>query len=146
MKAAKYLFALWAGVLIYVSLSVMFGAKGFSAYRQLEKEQQKQEANIESLIQVNRMLEDTRNSLLYDRDTLTVYAREQGFASQAEKFIRIVGLGGNLKTRTQAGEVITVLEPQFTPDRIIRIISFFTGFSILICMAVFDLMRLLRYR
>ena len=146
MKAAKYLFALWAGVLIYVLLSVIFGPKGLYAYRQLENELQKQETNIENLVQANRKLEDSRNLLLYDRDTLTVYAREQGYATQAEKFIRIVGLGGNLRAAASAGEVVTVLEPLFTPDLTIRIISLFAGFSILICMAIFDFMKYLRYR
>ena len=146
MKAVKYLFALWAGVLIYVSFSVIFGAKGFSAFRQLENEQQKQEANIEKLKLVNRELEDARNTLLYDRDTLTVYAREQGYASPSEKFIRIVGLAGNLKTRTSAGEIISAMEPQYTSDRTIRIIAFCMGITIFFCMAVFDVLKFLRER
>ena len=146
MKAVKYLFALWAGVLIYVSFSIIFGAKGFSAYRQLEKEQQKQEANIEKLIVVNRELEDSRNSLLYDRDTLIIYAREQGYASPSEKFIRIVGLGNNHKTRISTGEVITAAEPQYTSDRSIRILAFCMGMTIFFCMAIFDILKYLRER
>jgi hypothetical protein len=35
MKMAKYLFSLWAGVLIYASLFLLSGAKGFSAFGQL---------------------------------------------------------------------------------------------------------------
>jgi len=146
MKAVKYLFALWVGVLIYVSFSVIFGAKGFSAFSQLEKEQQKQETNLENLKLANRELEDLRNTLLYDRDTLTVYAREQGYASQSEKFIRIVGLAGNVRTRTSAGEVISAMEPQFTPDRTIRIIAFCLGITVFFCMAVFDVLKFIRER
>jgi len=146
MKAVKYLFALWVGVLVYVSFSVIFGAKGFSAYNQLEKERQKQESNIENLKLVNRELEDTRNTLLYDKDTLTVYAREQGYASQSEKFIRIVGLPGNLKTRTFTGDIVSAMEPQYTSDRIIRIIAFCMGITIFFCMAIFDVLKFLRER
>ena len=144
MKAAKYLFSIWAGVLIYASLFVLFGPKGFSAQRQLEREQKKQEANIESLKLINRELEDTMNSLLYDKDTLAVYAREQGYASGQEKFIRIVGLGVNQKNTASTGRVISAAEPQYTPEKTIMIIAFCVGASIFICMAVFDLLKLFK--
>ena len=117
MKVVKYLFALWAGVLIYASLSFFFGAMGVSAYRQLEKEQKRQEENIESLKLINRGLEDTMNSLLYDKDTLAVFARGQGYASAGERFIRIVGLGGGRSFRNTAGEVVVAVDPQYIPDR-----------------------------
>ena len=145
MKAVKYLFAFWAGVLVYASLAVVFGAKGFSAYKQLEREQIKQEANIESLKLINRELEDTVNTLLYDKETLTVLAREQGYATRQERFIRIVGLGVSKNTGVYAGEVVSAADPQYTSERTIRIISFFTGITILICMAAFDFMKYLRY-
>ena len=144
MKAVKYLFALWAGVLIYALLSVIFGAKGISAYRQLQHEQEKQEANIENLKFINRELEDTVNSLLYDKDTLTVFARQQGYASPHERFIRIVGLGGTQKLKNSAGELIAAAEPQYIPDRTLRIIAFCMAITVFICIAVFDFMRFLR--
>jgi len=132
--------------MIYALLSFLYGVMGFSAYHQLEKEQAKQEINIENLKQINQELKDTMNSLLYDKDTLAVYAREQGYASASEKFIRIVGLGGNQKTRNSAGEVVAVLDPQYIPDRTLRIIATCTGITILICLAMFDLMKILRER
>ena len=146
MKAVKYLFALWAGVLIYASLSVVFGAQGISAYHQLQSEQKKQESNIEELKLVNRELEDTMNSLLYDEDTLAVFAREQGYASPRERFIRIVGLGGYQKIRSSAGEIVVAAEPQYIADRTLRIIAFCAGITVLFCMAAFDFMRFLRER
>ena len=144
MKSVKYLFALWAGVLLYVLLSLIFGARGFSAYHQLQNEQIRQEANIEELIFISRGLEDTMNSLLYDRDTLTILAREQGYASRQERFIRIVGLGGYQKTRTTAGEVLVAADPQFISEQTLKIIAFCLTISIFICMAVFDFMKILR--
>ena len=146
MKSVKYLFALWAGVLIYALLSVFFGAKGLSAYRQLQNEQKKQEQNIENLKLINRELEDSVNSLLYDKDTLAVFAREQGYASKNERFIRIVGLGVSQKTRTFAGEIIFAADPQYIADRTLRIIAFCTAITIFICLAVFDFMKFLRER
>jgi len=146
MNAAKYLFPLWAGILIYASLTVLFGVKGFSAHRQLEREQIKQETNIESLVRINMELENTINSLLYDRDTLAVYARELGFASGSERFVRIVGLGLSQNTRTFAGEVVVAAKPQYTPEQIIRMIAIGTGLVILFCIALSDLLRHLKDR
>jgi cell division protein FtsB len=144
MKMTKYLFSLWAGVLIYASLFLISGAKGFSAHRQLENEQKKQEANIEYLKSINRELEETMNSLLYDKDTLAVYAREQGYASSRERFIRIVGLGVSQEVKTFPGRVIAVAEPQYIPDMTIIMIAFCSGASIFLCMAVFDILKLFR--
>ena len=144
MSAVKYLFVVWAGILIYSSLSFFYGVMGFSAYHQLENEQVRQEANLDNLKQINRELDDSMNSLLYDKDTLAVYAREQGFASPSEKFIRIVGLGLNQKVRNSPGEVRAAAEPQYIPDRTIRIIAACTGITLLICFAAFDLLKMLR--
>jgi cell division protein FtsB len=144
MKMAKYLFSLWAGVLIYVSLLLIPGAKGFSAFRQLDEERKKQEANIEYLKLINQELEDTMNSLLYDKDTLSVYAREQGYGSAQERFIRIVGLGVNQKNETFPGRVIAAAEPQYTPDKTIMMIAFCAGASIFLCMAVFDILKIFK--
>ena len=144
MIVVKYLFGVWAAVLLYTSLTVSFGAKGISAYHQLDGERARQEANIESLMLINRNLENTMNSLRYDEDSIAVFAREQGYATGAERFIRIVGLGGYQKSQTVSGGVIAAAVPQYIPNRTLRIIAFFTGATILLCMAAFDLMRFLR--
>ena len=146
MNAVKYLFAIWAGVLIYALLALSFGARGISAYRQLQVEQARQEANIESLMLVNRELENTMHSLLHDEDTLAVFARELGYATAQERFIRIVGLGGYQQTRTSAGELVFAAAPSYIPSLILRIIAFFMGITMLVCMAFFDFMRVLRER
>ena len=146
MKVLKYLFAFWAGLVVYASLSIVFGAVGFSAFHQLEKEREKQEKHIENLKLINRELEETMNSFLYDRDTLAVYAREKGYASQSEQFIRIVGLGVNQKTRTSPGELVFAAIPLFTPDKTLRIIAFCVGMTVFFCFLVFDFLKYLRER
>ena len=144
MKVVKYLFAVWAGILIYALLFILFGSTGISAYRQLLGEERKQQANIRELYKINNELENTMNSLLYDVDTLTIFAREQGYAAPGENFIRIVGLGGKRNTFLSSGEVLTIMDPQFITDKTLRIIAFCTTISILICMAAFDFMKSLR--
>ena len=146
MKALKYLFAFWIGLIVYASFSVVFGAVGVSAYHQLEIEREKQEKNIENLKLINRELEETMNSFLYDRDTLAVYAREKGYASPSERFIRIVGLGVNQKIRTSPGDLVLAAAPQSTSDRTLRIIAFCAGVTIFFCFAVFDFLKFLRER
>ena len=121
MKAVKYLFALWAGIFVYAMFAVVFGPGGFSAFRQLEVEQKKLEANIENLKHINSRLEITMNSLLYDQDTLALLAREQGYAFQHERFIRIVGLGLNQNAKPSSGEAFFPAEPQYIDSRIIII-------------------------
>jgi len=146
MKAAKYLFALWAGVLVYTSLSILFGSAGLSAYRQLEIEQKRHEENIDNLKLINRELENSMNSLLYDKDTLAMYAREQGYAGQQERFIRVVGLGVNKKVNTQVGQVMGISEPHHAPDKTLKIIAFCTGIGLFFCMAFFDFLKFLRQK
>lgn len=65
---------------------------GFSAYRQLEAERERQWENMKALGAINEKLENTKNSLLYDRDTITVYARQLGYSKENERLVRIVGL------------------------------------------------------
>ena len=144
MNVVKYLFAVWAGVLIYAILAFSFGSRGVFAYRQLQSEQARQEANIEGLQLINRELESAVNALRYDADTLSVFARELGYATAQERFIRVVGLGGYQQTRTAAGEIVFAAPPQHLPNVPLRIIAFFTGISLLVCMAAFDFMKLLK--
>ena len=144
MKAVKYLFALWTGFFVYTLLIMMFGPGGFFAYRQLQAEQAKIEANIQSLVLINHELEDSMSSLLFDRDTLALYAREQGYAQRHERFIRIVGLGLQNSARTSPGEAVLAAEPQFTDGRVLRIIAFSTVITILLCMALFDFLKHVR--
>ena len=143
MKAVKYLFALWAGLLVYVVLAVLFGPGGLFAYRQLDTEKNRLEANVEKLVMINRDLEITLHSL-YDRDILSLYSREQGYALPHERFIRIVGLGLNNRVSVSAGEILHAAPPQYTDGQILRIIAFCTGITILLCMALFDFLKKLR--
>ena len=146
MKAAKYLFSLWAGIFLYAVFFVFFGGKGLNAYKQLEMEQIKQNANIEALKRTNLELQNTMNSLLYDRDTLAVYAREQGFSYPSERFIRIVGLGLGRKNLTAVGEVLVAGEPRFIPDKTLIIAAFCTGVGVFIFMFAIDILNLIKSR
>ena len=143
MRIVKYLFALWAGLLVYVVLAIIFGPGGLFAYRQLNAEKIRLDANVENLKMINRDLEISLHSL-YDRDALSLYAREQGYALPHERFIRIVGLGLNNRAGVSAGEVLRAVPPQYTDGEILRIIAFCVGITILLCVALFDFLKTLR--
>jgi cell division protein FtsB len=146
MRAIKYLTALWVGAAVYAVFSISSGPTGLSAYHQLEDERDKQLANIEVLEVTNQELENTKGALLYDKDTLAVYAREQGFASSEEKFVRIVGLESAQKPKSSPGMVVTAAPPQYISHRNLRIFSFCAAISILICLAAYDLLKFLKSR
>ena len=141
MNMAKYISVLWAGVFIYTSLTVSFGAIGLSAQRQLEREHARQEANLANLIRLNHELENTMNSLLYDKDTLAILARDLGYASSSERFVRIVGLGTTQRARTYPGSIVAVARPQYTSERFIRNTALFAGFAVFIGLAIFDILK-----
>jgi cell division protein FtsB len=146
MRAIKYLAALWVGAAVYAVFSITSGPMGLSAYHQLEDERDKQLGNIETLEVANQELENTKDALLYDKDTLSVYAREQGFASPEEKFIRIVGLESAQKPKSSPGLVVSAAVPQYTPHRSLRIFSCCAALSLLICMGAYDFLKFLKSR
>jgi cell division protein FtsB len=146
MKLVKYLAALWTGVFIYVLLSVLWGAMGLSAYRQLETERDKETANIEALRIINKDLENTKNALLYDGDILAVYAREHGYARQGDRFVRVAGAGNLVRTPLYSGQPAAPVPPEYTPDRFIRIFSFFAAFTVLVCIGTYDFLKYIRNR
>jgi len=146
MKLIKYLFPLWIGVIIYTVLSLCFGAKGFSAYRQLESEMEKEVSNIAILSAINAELSESRNMLYNDKTSYSVYARELGFAASGESFIRIIGLGSPPKIPVSPGQAVAPNSPDFVEDRILQILSFFTAFTFFISMVSYDFFKYMKTR
>ncbi|GHU74067.1 hypothetical protein FACS189450_14600 [Spirochaetia bacterium] len=137
----KYLIALWTAVAVYAMVSFFAGAAGLSAYEDLKTEQERQQANMETLALINEDLENSKNALLYDRDTIMVYAREMGFGDKDEKFVRIVGLGGGRRQYTAPGQIVTAIKPAYIPDRLISIIAICAGLAVFIALLVSDLLN-----
>jgi cell division protein FtsB len=142
MRAFKYLIALWAAIAVYGVFSLLAGAVGLSAYQQLLADREKQWDNMENLRLINGELENTKNSLLYDRDTIAVYARELGYGKKDERFIRIVGLGGMKNPHASAGQIIRAGEPDFIPDRALKIAAFCAGLAVFALLLIFDIIHI----
>jgi cell division protein FtsB len=142
MRAVKYLLALWIAVAVYAAVSLSAGAKGISAYNELLDEQKKQEANMETLERINGELENAQNALLYDRDTIRVYARDLGFGENNEKFVRIVGLGMKGKTPILPGEIVVAEAPRIMKNTTIQLIAIFAALAVFIAFFVSDVLDL----
>ncbi|MDR2068680.1 MAG: septum formation initiator family protein [Spirochaetaceae bacterium] len=141
MRSLKYLIALWITITLYTLTSIFIGDIGFSAYRDLSRERDKQKLNIETLRERNKALEGLRDALLYDSDTIAVYARDLGFGRNDETFIRIVGLEEKVKQPAAAGELAPIVLGEHIPDRILRFIAFYTGMGIIALLGLFDFLR-----
>ncbi|MFP3089100.1 septum formation initiator family protein [Treponema sp. TIM-1] len=141
MRSLKYLIALWVTITLYTLTSIFTGDIGFSAYRNLSRERDKQQLNIEALNEKNKELEGLRDALLYDSDTIAVYARDLGFGRDDETFIRIVGLAEKVKQPAAAGEVTSIILPEHIPNRIFRFIAFYTGMGVIALLGIFDFLR-----
>jgi cell division protein FtsB len=140
MSPLKYLIPLWTATAVYALLSVFFGTMGISAYNQLITERDREAANLETLRHINRKLEGNLDALRYDSDTLAVHARELGYGSAGERFVRIVGLGIPAP-RIVPGHTISAVKPSGVSDYTIRIISLGSGFFLLVCMILYDCFR-----
>ncbi|MDR2159813.1 MAG: septum formation initiator family protein [Treponema sp.] len=141
MRAFKYILALWTAFAVYGIASTLFGAMGFSSFRKLETERDKQRANMENLRFINEKLENTKNSLLYDQDTIAVQARKLGYGRDNERFVRIVGLGSITNPDIAAGRLVIAERPEPVPDRTLKILSISAGAAIFALFLALDLLR-----
>jgi cell division protein FtsB len=127
MKIFKFLAAFWTAIAVYSIFTFFYGQGGLSAYNQLLSEHEQQMANIRDLCTINEELEKTKNNLLYDYDTLLVYARQMGYGYEDERFVRIVGLGNSKSAPAVAGKVYKPKNPDFIPDKNIKIAALCAG-------------------
>ncbi|MDR1956633.1 MAG: septum formation initiator family protein [Treponema sp.] len=141
MGSVKYLIPLWVGIVVYTLFSVVRGPVGVSAYQQLRREHDKLAENMESLRRINKELEITKDALMYDKETIEIYARDLGYSNGNERFIRIVGLEGMRKPLIEPGQLLTAAEPQAISDTTIKIVAFALGAGIFLCMGIPDFLE-----
>jgi hypothetical protein len=112
---------------VYTILSMYHGSAGIISYRAWLAEQEKIKENLGNLQLVNQKLEGTRNALLYDAETVSIRARELGYGSNNERFVRIVGLPGGRPGAFRPGMIRTAIRPAPVSAKAHRIITFCTG-------------------
>jgi hypothetical protein len=133
MKWVKYLVSLWTAILVYTVFSLGSGAMGLPAYSWLAGERDKQQANLESLRNLNRELEGLKDALLYDSDTIAVYAHELGYGAGTERLIRILGLPGIKDKNISPGRIVRVSALPAVSHKTITITSLCSGLGVLAC-------------
>ena len=111
MKLSKYLLAPWFSLAVYTILSIYNGPAGLVPYRELLTEREKILENLDKLNMINQELEGTMDALLYDPETIRIKARELGYGTYDERFIRIVGLPGNRPSELKPGTIRTAIQP-----------------------------------
>ena len=144
MRFIKYLIPVWVGVTIYAALAICFGPKGLSAYNQMESEKQKEIMNIDTLININRDLSNTKNIIFEDKNNLYAHAKELGFAAPGERFIRIVGLGSGEKQLSSPGHIVYPAAPEYISESVMQFLAFFFTVTMLIAVCVYDFLGHLR--
>ena len=141
MRVSKYLFGIWTAVAVYTLFSITNGPRGLSAYNQLLSERDHQWANMKELGFVNDELEKVKNSLLHDPDTLLIHARQLGYGSEDERFVRIVGLGSSQNTLVAAGKVYFAKNPDYIPDKKIKITALCAGLAVFALLFILELIE-----
>ena len=132
MDIKKLFIAICASLVTYALSSALLGQSGFFAMKELKHERDRLSANMGKLRVINSELKDTLDALRSDTDSIAVHAREIGYASEGERFLRIEGLAPGARRPAPVGNLLSAQTPSFIPDYILRIAAFLTGISVLI--------------
>jgi cell division protein FtsB len=142
MRALKYVIPLWTGIVVYSVTAMTIGRTGLRSYDDLSLERDKQRLNLEKLRNIRENLSGIRDALKYDSDTIAVYARDLGFGSEDEHFIRIVG-GGVRSPQIHEGEMLQVETGDFINDKTLRVIAVCVAGALFLFLLFIDLLKAL---
>ena len=131
MRFVRFMLVPWTAVVVYTFFSFFLGQNGLYARKHLEAERVRLLEHQKTLELDQKDFLKTKDNLLNDSDTLAVYARQLGYGAGDEKFIRIKGLSVASNTVMPDGRVFYATDPEFIPDRIIKIISACFGLAVL---------------
>jgi cell division protein FtsB len=143
MRTLKYVMPLWTGIVIYSVTVITLGKTGLRSYDDLSRERDKQRLNLEKLSDIQESLSGIRDALKYDGDTIAVYARDLGFGSEDERFIRIVGLNSVHFPQIHEGEIVQVETGEFIDDKTLRVIAVCAAGALFLFLLFTDLLKAL---
>ena len=127
----RYLLVPWTVVFIYAFFTFFLGQNGLYARKQFQAEKLRLLENQKELEHINKDFRKTKDNLIYDRDTLSVYTRQLGYGRGNEQFIRIKGLTVAINTNMPTGQVLYAGGAEFVSDNVIKIISVCFGLAVL---------------
>jgi len=138
MRMLRYMLVPWTALLVFTFLSFFLGPNGLHARRHLEAEHLRLLENRNSLEATNVNFHRTREGLLHDDDALSVYARQLGFGSPGEEFIRVMGLNVATSVDLPSGQVLYAMSPHYIRNATIRIIALLFGAAVLLFFLIND--------
>jgi len=139
MSFVRYMLVPWTAVVVYAFFSFFLGQNGLYARKHLEAEQLRLLENQKNLENTKKEFLNIKNNLIYDQDTLSVYARQLGYGTPAEKFVRIKGLNVAISADMPPGKVLYAVAPEFISDTAIKIISAFFALAVLVFFLIKDI-------
>jgi len=140
MRFVQFMLVPWTAVVVYTFFSFFLGQNGLYARKHLEAERQRLTENQKTLEQTQQIFLKTRENLRYDGDMLSVYARQLGYGTENEQFIRIKGLSVAINPPMPAGEVVYAVKPEYISDTVIKVISVFFALAVLIFFLIKDVL------
>ena len=139
MRLLKYIVVPWTIFFVYFLFSAILGQNGHYARKYLDAELLQLAENYHELERANDDLLKIKDSLLNDTDALSVYLRQLGFGRDGEQFVRIMGQGITINSDMSSGQVMYATNPEFVPDKTLKIISICIGLAFFVFFLINDL-------
>ena len=138
MRFVQFMLVPWTAVVVYTFFSFFLGQNGLYARKHLEAERQRLTENLQALEQTQQDFLKTKENLMTDGDMLAVYARQLGYGTESEQFIRIKGLSVAINPPMPAGQALYTVSPEFVSDTMIKVISVCFSLAILVFFLIKD--------
>jgi len=132
MRFVQLMLVAWTAVVVYTFFSFFLGQNGLYARKHLEAERQRLMENQKALEQTRQDFLKTKENLISDRDMMAVYARQLGYGTENEQFIRIKGLSVAINPPMPAGQVQYAVKADFVSDTMIKVISICFALAVLV--------------
>jgi hypothetical protein len=139
MRFVRYMLVPWTAVVVYAFFSFFLGQNGLYVRKHLEGERLRLLENQKSLENIKKELQKTKNGLMNDKNTLSVFMRQLGYGREEEKFIRIKGLNVAIGADLPVGDVLYAAGPEFVSDTVIKGISVFFALAVLVFFFIKDM-------
>jgi len=136
MRFVQYMLVPWTAVAVYTFFSFFLGQNGLYARKHLETERQRLLENQKTLEQTQQDFLKNKENLMSDGDMLSVYARQLGYGTEDEQFIRIKGLSVAITPPMPAGQALYAVSPEFVPDTVIKVISLCFALAVLLFLII----------
>jgi len=130
--------SIWVAIAVYSIGAFVYGPTGIVAMKHMTLQKVKLVSNLEQLELIRLNLSYSVDSLLYDRETLEVLARDLGYGKPDESFIRISGTDSIFKSHYVVGGLVSS-ETSFAPlsEDQLRLLALASGLMIFILSVLF---------